>query len=223
MPAPTITRNLVIALVPPDEARDNLSPNLNALAQALGPRLGKHTILAVTPDKLQTQERADDTASSIKIIWQHHPGNQAQRTLAGYRLALQLKGDLILSTPSSWMPSQLELHHFLYQYELGARVVTGARPLVSWDTSSNNGSHQCSNNIKALSDRLNRKWARLASNSKRRDPATPIRLYDSGALQVLLPHLKPDGTPPEMVLPRLERKAGFSIKEVTISLPRQNC
>lgn len=218
-------RNVVAVVVPPDgdqgDPAPNLASSLKGLERALVSRPGKHTILVVTPDKASRE--TSEASSRLKIIWQNHPGKQAQRTLAGYRLALQLKPDLILSAPTSWEPPPQELHSLLDRYETGARVVTGCRPLISWNAvpaneqGSDACSHQCTHKLKALSDRLNRRWARISSGSKCNDPASPIRLYDSGSLQTLLSNLKTDGTPPEAKLPYLERKAGFSVKEVAIS------
>jgi len=207
--------------VPPDGGEDdpapNLGPSLEALERALSARPGEHTILVVTPAK--AGPKPSDTSSRVKVVWQNHPGKQAQRTLAGYRLALQLKTDLILSTPTNWQPPPQELHSLLDRYETGARVVTGCRPLNSWNAApaTETDAEACAHQLKAFSDRLNRRWYRISSGSKRNDPASPIRLYDSGALQALLPDLNADGTPPETKLPYLERKAGFSVKEVAIS------
>lgn len=217
-------RNVVAAVVPPDGDDASLSPSpvpsIEAIERALVSRPGKHIILVVTPVKANPEP--SKAATSVKVIWQYHPGNQAQRTLTGYRLALQLKGDLILGTSSDWTPSPQELHAMLDRYELGARVVTGFRPPISWDLASGeektaSSDERTSQFCNALSDRMNRKWARLTTGSKRKDPATPIRLYDLQALQVLLPQIKADGTPPEATLSRLEHKAGFSIKEVAVS------
>lgn len=216
-----LQRNVVAVLVPPDgdesNPAPNLTPSLEALERALTSRPGEHTIIVVT--SVKTSLGPSEASSQLKIIQQNHPGKQAQRTLTGYRLALQLKADLILSTPTNWHPTPPELHSLLDRYETGARVVTGCRPLISWTAPPVNaqGSDACSHQLKALSDRLNRNWARISTGSKRNDPASPIRLYDFGSLQALLSNLKADGTPPETKLPYLERKAGFAVKEVAVS------
>lgn len=215
----------------PDSAAD-LAQCAAAFERALASRPGEHTILVVAPAGVEPSPSPAEpaqTSSNVKTIWKHHTGNQHQRTLAGLRLALQLNGDLILSTPSRWTPTPRELGGLLNLYEQGARVVTGCRPLMPWDFASGDNqqattdadTEDCTSrfctNYYAAGDRAGRTWARLKSGSKRNDPASPIRLYDSQALQALLPKIAANGTAPEAALARLENKAGFSVREIAIA------
>lgn len=259
-PQDTPNRNVVVALMSPDsdagadptaatdsaaDLATDLAQCVTAFERGLASRPGEHTILVVAlagTEPSLTPTEPEQASSNVKTIWQQHTGGQHQRTLAGLRLALQLKGDLILSTPSHWTPTPRELGGLLDLYEQGARVVTGCRPLLPWDFASSKdrqqataaeaeaeaeaeansapNSEDCTSrfctNYYAAGDRAGRAWARLTTGSKRNDPASPIRLYDHQALKALLPKISANGTAPETALARLEHKAGFSVREIAI-------
>lgn len=211
----------ITALIVPSDGGDPL-PTIEAVDSALRDYPGDHTILVVSPEKAPAHENPHDseesTTKTLRLIWEQHPALHPLRLIAGWRLALQQKSDLIFTTDDSWCPDPKEITKFLNLYESGARIVAGRRPETTY------------------LENIQRKWTKFTSRSNLSDPSSPVRLYDRKALQIILDqdnlnnpkYLTTSKSSSRIcsdktallthTIATLERKSGFATKETPATL-----